>query len=134
MAGEEMEVVSDDGRGSALAQMGALMLDLASTICVTLLRSLLLAVRLLLPSSCTKTSSATAAAAEEEEEDRTGTGEVVFYEGKVWHQRRKPVVHEFEYNVRYALVNLDGPPSWFTATHHMQSSQARSIAGTTGPV
>lgn len=129
MAGEEMEVVSDDGRGSALAQMGALMLDLTSTICVTLLRSLLLAVRLLLPSSCTKTSTARAAA---EEEDRTG--EVVFYEGKVWHQRRKPVVHEFEYNVRYALVNLDGPPSWFTATHHMQSSQARSIAGTTGPV
>ena len=128
MAGEEMEVVSDDGRGSALAQMGALMLDLTSTICVTLLRSLLLAVRLLLPSSCTKKSSAKAAAEEER------TGEVVFYEGKVWHQRRKPVVHEFEYNVRYALVNLDRPPSWFTATHHMQSSQARSIAATTGPV
>lgn len=130
IAGEEMEVVSDNGRGSALAQMGALMLDLASTMCVTLFRSLLLAVRLLLPSSCAKPSFARAAAEEGEERTR----EVVFYEGKVWHQRRKPVVHEFEYNVRYALVNLDGPPSWFIATHHMTSSQARSIAATTGPV
>lgn len=67
---------------------------------------------------------------------KEGSGLVV-YEGKVWHERRKPVVHSFEYNVRYALINLDDPPPWFLPVinnHHMDSQQVRSITGTSGPV
>ena len=37
-----------------------------------------------------------------------------FYEGRVFHVRRKPLEHRFEYAVRYCLVDLDStepPPS-----------------------
>jgi len=115
MAVAEMEVL---GRGTALAQLFALLCDIASTFCSSLIQSLCLAFRLLF---------------------RRGGGAqeaagVAFYEGKVWHERRKPVVHGFEYRVRYALVNLDRAPSWFAASHHMTASEARSIAATCGPV
>eukprot|EP01018_Ginkgo_biloba_P030873 Gb_15318 [translate_table: standard] len=64
-------------------------------------------------------------------------GGLMLYEGKVWHERRRPVVHSFEYNVRYALINLDHPPPWLLPVirkHHMDADQVRSIAGTAGPV
>lgn len=62
---------------------------------------------------------------------------ITFYQGTVWHERRSPVRHKFAYHVRYALVNLDSSPPSFLSTafhHHMTASQARSLAGTTGPV
>ncbi|KAI5068986.1 hypothetical protein GOP47_0015287 [Adiantum capillus-veneris] len=64
-------------------------------------------------------------------------GAISFFKGAVWHERKSPSLHKFSYSVRYALVNLDCAPSSFTATaahHHMTASNARSIAGTTGPV
>ncbi|BBN16824.1 uncharacterized protein MPTK1_7g09610 [Marchantia polymorpha subsp. ruderalis] len=58
------------------------------------------------------------------------------YEGVVWHERKHPVRHQFEYKVRYALVNLDESPAWFAAAsrHHLSAQQARSIVGTSGAV
>lgn len=119
MAVAEMEML---GRGSALAQLFALLRDIASTFCSSLIGSLFLASRLL-------SQRATNARPRAE-----GAGEAAFYEGKVWHERRQPVVHRFEYDVRYALMNLDSAPSWFAASHHMTASEARSIAATSGPV
>jgi hypothetical protein len=113
------------GRGSPLAQLFALLCDIASTFCSALVRSLVLAIRLLFQ----RTSNARLSGG-----GGVRAGEFEFYEGKVWHERRKPVVHRFEYNVRYALVNLDKPPSWFDASHHMTACEARSIAATSGPV
>jgi hypothetical protein len=113
MAVEETELL---GRGSAAAQLFALLCDIASTFCSSLVRSLSLAIRLI----SQRTTHAHAG--------------VEFYEGKVWHERRRPVVHRFEYDVRYAVVDLDTPPPWFAASHHMSASEARSIAATAGPV
>lgn len=112
---EEVDML---GRGSALAQLVALLCDIASTFWSSLIQSLFLAFRLLTTQNARPADAA----------------EVAFYEGKVWHERRKPVLHQFEYNVRYALVNLDRPPSWFAASHHMTAREARSIAATSGPV
>ena len=122
MAVAETEML---GRGSALAQLFALLYDIAFTFCSSLVRSLLLASRLLFQR--TRNARISEGGAER-------IGEVEFYEGKVWHERRKPVVHRFEYNVRYAFVNLDKPASWFDASQHMTAYEARSIAATAGPV
>ncbi|KAG0565517.1 hypothetical protein M758_8G191400 [Ceratodon purpureus] len=122
MAVAEMEML---GRGSALAQLFALLCDIASTFCSSLVRSLFLAIRLLFQWTMNVRLG---------EGGARRAGEVEFYEGKVWHERRKPVVHRFEYNVRYALVNLDMAPSWFDASHHMRACEARAIAATSGPV
>lgn len=118
MAMAMAEEVEMQGRGSALAQLLALLCDIASTFWSSLIQSLFLAFRLLTTQNAHPADAA----------------EVAFYEGKVWHERRKPVLHRFEYNVRYALVNLDRPPSWFAASHHMTACEARSIAATSGPV
>ncbi|CAN6454844.1 unnamed protein product [Victoria cruziana] len=62
---------------------------------------------------------------------------LVLYEGKVRHQRDKPVVHAFEYDVRYALLDLDRLPASLALSirrHHMTSQDARRAAGTVGPV
>ena len=113
------------GRGSAVAQLFALLCDITSTFCSPLVRSLLLAIRLL-------SQRATNERASDGRGDRAG--EVEFYAGKVWHERRRPVLHRFEYDVRCALVHLDSPPSWFAASHHMTASDAHSIAATARPV
>ncbi|GAA0163816.1 hypothetical protein LIER_19593 [Lithospermum erythrorhizon] len=55
--------------------------------------------------------------------------QVRLYEGSVWHQRKAPVQHSFQYSVRYALYELDHSP-----TEHLSASQARLFAGTNGPV
>ncbi|KAK6917169.1 Protein of unknown function DUF1365 [Dillenia turbinata] len=58
--------------------------------------------------------------------------EVTFYEGTVWHERRRPVRHSFRYTVRYALIDLDRatkPPE-----NHFSAAEARRIANTNGPV
>lgn len=108
------------GRGSALAQLCSLVLNLLFVLSISLLRSIYLGFRLLCTSS--------------EGKGMDEAGGAVMYEGKVWHERRKPMVHTFEYDVRYALLNLDVAPVWFTASHHMTACEARSIAATTGPV
>nr|POE50001.1 hypothetical protein CFP56_33343 [Quercus suber] len=47
----------------------------------------------------------------------------------VWHERRRPVRHSFQYPVRYALYNLDHAPP-----DHLSADQARQIASTNGQV
>nr|POE50002.1 hypothetical protein CFP56_33344 [Quercus suber] len=49
--------------------------------------------------------------------------------GTVWHERRRPVRHSFQYPVRYALYNLDHAPP-----DHLSADQARQIASTNGQV
>ncbi|KAL8227792.1 hypothetical protein R6Q57_015376 [Mikania cordata] len=60
------------------------------------------------------------------------TNSVALYEGTVWHERRRPVLHSFKYSVRYAFIDLD------LATHpppgHLSAQQARGISQTNGPV
>ncbi|GBF99295.1 hypothetical protein Rsub_12055 [Raphidocelis subcapitata] len=66
-----------------------------------------------------------------------GGGSCVFYEGVVTHARKRPVANAFEYPVRVALVDLDGPPPWFAcaqARDHLTADGARAFAGTDGPV
>nr|GMD05355.1 TBC1 domain family member 14 like [Ipomoea batatas] len=57
---------------------------------------------------------------------------VSLYQGTVWHERRRPLHHYFQYSVRYALIDLDhahhAPPD------RLSASQARSFCGTNGPV
>jgi uncharacterized protein DUF1365 len=58
---------------------------------------------------------------------------ITLYEGVVWHERRRPVHHSFEYKVRYALIDLDRSPQ-FPSSNHLSAHQARTIAATSGPV
>ncbi|MCI40187.1 hypothetical protein A2U01_0061419, partial [Trifolium medium] len=39
-----------------------------------------------------------------------GAESISLYEGTVYHQRRHPVHHSFQYQVRYALIDLDRAP------------------------
>ncbi|CAI9108933.1 OLC1v1008643C1 [Oldenlandia corymbosa var. corymbosa] len=57
---------------------------------------------------------------------------VSLYEGTVWHERRRPVHHSFQYNVRYALFDLDQAAK--VPTDHLSGDQARRISETNGPV
>eukprot|EP00252_Welwitschia_mirabilis_P005063 TRINITY_DN1547_c0_g1_i3.p1 TRINITY_DN1547_c0_g1~~TRINITY_DN1547_c0_g1_i3.p1 ORF type:complete len:293 (+),score=42.87 TRINITY_DN1547_c0_g1_i3:74-952(+) len=101
-----------------------LMGTVLSNVCVALLQSLKLLFRQTISLLLNK-----------QENDQSG---FVVYEGKVWHQRTHPLHHSFEYNVKYAFINLDKisnhPLSSSVAFHHMDAQQARIIAGTSGPV
>ncbi|EFJ18086.1 hypothetical protein SELMODRAFT_178500 [Selaginella moellendorffii] len=104
-----------EGRGGALAQLGCLFVDVISTLVTSAVHSL----RLLLPGASSR------------------SGNFKLYQGRVWHERRRPILHRFEYNVSYALVDLERMPDWFqarAALHHLGLDQAREIAGTKGPV
>ncbi|EEF42636.1 conserved hypothetical protein [Ricinus communis] len=57
---------------------------------------------------------------------------ISLYEGTVWHERRHPVRHSFQYSVRYALFDLDRSPS--TPVGHLSAHDARRIADSNGPV
>lgn len=57
---------------------------------------------------------------------------VSLYEGTVWHDRRRPVRHSFNYSIRYALFDLDHAPR--VPPDHLSSNEARRMAKTTGPV
>ena len=52
------------------------------------------------------------------------------------HIRQQPVHHAFRYAVRYALIDLDSPPDWFSSATPdcLTAAEARAIAGTTGRV
>ncbi|XP_031743810.1 uncharacterized protein LOC101204586 isoform X3 [Cucumis sativus] len=61
-----------------------------------------------------------------------GSDSVTLYQGIVWHHRRRPVHHSFNYSVRYALIDLDLSPS--PPSGHLSADQARRVASTSGPV
>ncbi|XP_056689393.1 uncharacterized protein [Spinacia oleracea] len=61
-------------------------------------------------------------------------GGLTLYEGVVWHERRRPVHHSFQYNVRYALIDLDCSPLSSSSSNHFSADEARQIAETSGPV
>ncbi|KAK9908354.1 hypothetical protein WJX75_006503 [Coccomyxa subellipsoidea] len=60
----------------------------------------------------------------------------IFYEGTVYHIRRRPIHNSFRYPVRMAVVDLDSPPDWWheQAGDHMTADEARAFAGTDGSV
>ncbi|XP_038970470.1 uncharacterized protein LOC113462627 [Phoenix dactylifera] len=58
---------------------------------------------------------------------------VRLYEGRVRHARRRPVPHDFEYPVRYALIDLDRAPPQLRPSH-LSADRAREVAATNGPV
>ncbi|CAN1249178.1 hypothetical protein LINPERPRIM_LOCUS7026 [Linum perenne] len=60
------------------------------------------------------------------------TNSVSFYQGIVWHERRRPVHHSFRYPVRYALFDLDN--SSHLPPDHLSADEARHAANTTGSV
>ncbi|MCI28649.1 hypothetical protein A2U01_0049851, partial [Trifolium medium] len=57
---------------------------------------------------------------------------ISLYEGTVYHHRRHPIHHSFQYQVRYALIDLDrvshAPPN------HLSPDEARQITDTNGPI
>ncbi|KAI5670943.1 hypothetical protein M9H77_11307 [Catharanthus roseus] len=57
---------------------------------------------------------------------------VTFYEGTVWHERRRPVHHSFRYSVRYALIDLDKAPQ--ASRDHLTAVEARRISQTNGSI
>ncbi|CAL8469053.1 g8594 [Coccomyxa elongata] len=69
-------------------------------------------------------------------QEQDGDGSCVFYEGTVYHVRRKPIHNAFRYPVRIAVVDLDKPPKWWhkQAADHMTANEARAFAGTDGAV
>lgn len=57
------------------------------------------------------------------------------YEGNVRHVRRRPVYHEFDYSVRYALIDLDRiQQSERIRLDHLSATEARRITSTSGSV
>jgi hypothetical protein len=36
-----------------------------------------------------------------------------YYRGNVVHVRQEPVKHQFKYDVRYVVLDLENPPFWF---------------------
>lgn len=59
-----------------------------------------------------------------------------FWEGDVYHIRRKPARNQLRYRIRLALVDLDASPGWFQeqAADHLSAGDARELAGTSGRV
>ena len=55
---------------------------------------------------------------------------ISLYEGTVYHQRRHPVHHSFQYRVRYALIDIDRAPH--APPNHLSPDEARRITGTNG--
>ena len=69
--------------------------------------------------------------------DRSHEGTARFYAGRVHHARRSPTKHEFAYDVRMAVIDLDDPPPWFQRCRgyheYLTSDEARLLAGFTSP-
>eukprot|EP00242_Pyramimonas_sp_CCMP2087_P011267 CAMPEP_0198215568 /NCGR_PEP_ID=MMETSP1445-20131203/50894_1 /TAXON_ID=36898 /ORGANISM="Pyramimonas sp., Strain CCMP2087" /LENGTH=257 /DNA_ID=CAMNT_0043891361 /DNA_START=124 /DNA_END=894 /DNA_ORIENTATION=+ len=58
-----------------------------------------------------------------------------YYRGNVVHVRQKPVKHQFKYDVRYVVLDLENPPLWFNRqSDHLTADAARRVAGTDGQV
>ncbi|KAL7242063.1 hypothetical protein ACSBR1_014606 [Camellia fascicularis] len=61
-----------------------------------------------------------------------GVEPVSLYQGTVWHERRRPLLHSFRYSARYALIDLDRAPH--PPPNHLSADDCRSLAQTNGPV
>ena len=63
---------------------------------------------------------------------------VSFFLGSVVHERTRPIRNTFTYPLRFAVVDLDSPPGWFTgsgqAGDHLTAVEARARCGTNGRV
>ena len=114
---------SEHGIESLEMELLYLLCSILSTFFTSLVLSILLPFRTLL--HCVSYSRAVGSSAAAEES-------VSFYEGTVWHERRRPVHHSFLYAVRYVLVDLDRSPN--VLSDHLSGDEARRIAGSTGPV
>ncbi|KAL8130325.1 hypothetical protein V2J09_019480 [Rumex salicifolius] len=101
-----------------------LLLSAISTFITSVTQSLLLPFQLILRRYRSPISTATAS--------EELLPPVSYYEGVVWHDRRRPVRHSFSYRVRYALFDLDH--SLHTPPDHLSADKAREVAGTSGPV
>ncbi|TVU41395.1 hypothetical protein EJB05_14910, partial [Eragrostis curvula] len=96
-----------------------LLASLATTLLTSAVHSLLLLLRLLVPSFLRRTDP-----------DNGVPAAARLYEGRVRHSRRRPAAHAFVYPVRYALVDLDRLP----LPDHLSAADARRIASTSGLV
>jgi len=101
-----------------------LLYSILSTFLTSLILSLILPFKALLR----RRESARAASSFSRDE----VDSVSLYEGTVWHQRRHPIKHSFQYRVRYAFIDLD------CASHaprdHLSPDEARQITDTNGPM
>ncbi|CAJ2658653.1 unnamed protein product [Trifolium pratense] len=57
---------------------------------------------------------------------------ISLYEGTIYHQRRQPVHHSFQHQIRYALIDLDRTPH--APPNHLSPDEARQITDTNGPI
>ncbi|KAJ8761874.1 hypothetical protein K2173_005585 [Erythroxylum novogranatense] len=100
-----------------------LLLSITSTFLTSSLLSLLLLIRTIFK-RLRDVSTASAV--------KTSPHSVCLYEGTVWHERRRPVRHSFQYSVRYALFDLDHAPH--PPPDHLSADDARRVTCTDGPV
>ncbi|KAI3428977.1 uncharacterized protein J3R85_008787 [Psidium guajava] len=103
--------------------------SIVSTCFTSLALSLLLPVHALLKWLCGSRAAAAAAGLSWVE---GGCEPAALYEGTVWHERRRPVRHSFQYAVRYALMDLDRAPH--APSGHLSADEARQFADTNGPI
>jgi DUF1365 family protein len=122
------------GGGGAMAMAASLLMFQWSTFWGAVFRSIVLAGGLLI--SPKKRQEGGGIENGDKERPEAGLEDFAVYEGVVWHERKQPIYHQFEYKVRYAFINLDKSPSWFasSAHHHMTADQVRSLVDTSGPV
>ena len=115
-------------RGSAAAQLWALLSFVAAELVLAFIEALRLLVPLYVrPGSSRRQSSA-------------ASDDVTFYEGQVVHKRGKPVLHSFHHYVRYVLVELGPEPrqqSEFAQAQlagHMSLAECRAMTQCRGRV
>ncbi|XP_020095194.1 uncharacterized protein LOC109714881 isoform X1 [Ananas comosus] len=114
-----------------------LLFSIASTVATSSLFSLALSLRSLVSLLLPNLSSAAAdeGGAAEELSPPPPPQRIRLYEGRVRHERRRPVAHAFDYPVRYALVDLDHAPGVVSSSYsHLHPDRAREVAGSNGPV
>ncbi|KAK3429948.1 hypothetical protein EUGRSUZ_E01441 [Eucalyptus grandis] len=107
-------------------------LYLLGSIVATCFTSLLLSLLLPLHALLRRLLRRRAAAGGSSPVDGGGGDSAALYEGTVWHERRRPVRHSFQYAVRYALIDLDRAPS--APPGHLSADEARRFADTNGPI
>lgn len=101
-----------------------LLCSIASISITTLILSLILPFHALLRRFVTSRAASSSS--------NDGYEPISLYEGTVYHQRRHPVHHSFQYNVRYALIDLDRVPH--APPNHLSPDEARQITDTNGPI
>ncbi|XP_058728191.1 uncharacterized protein LOC131599972 [Vicia villosa] len=102
-----------------------LLFSIVSTSFTTLILSLILPFHALLRRLLSSRAASSSSSNNEAEP-------ISLYEGTVYHQRRHPAHHSFQYHVRYALIDLDRAPH--APPNHFSPDEARQITGTNGPI